>query len=903
MLSFTLTTGRSFAHTSRPLKRFAGIELICSDEPSWPRAFSVAVVLLSLALSIRWLLDPILGDRVVFVMMFPAVTAAVLFGGFRAALLTMVGGVAATVYIFIPPRFSWAIADMSSVISLIAFLIASAVILTVAEVLNRASRRSREAKSRLQNIIDTLPALVSLIDRDFRYVLVNGEYSRWFHMSEAEVLGRTMEDVLGKESWTKVEPRIKAALAGETVDFREFLPYARGGARWVQITYRPHRSVSEEIDGVVVLVQDVTEQRKAEDALAQRESEFRAMFELNASGSALVDANTGQFLRVNEKMSEVTGYSKEELLGKKFSDITHPDDQARDRELYRSALQSQVKNFESEKRYVRKDGGVRWVLVRGTILRDESGKAERTLATIMDLTEWKKNQDALMESEQRLRQALDAGEFGAWEWWIRDNKVIWSDRLYEMHGIPPAEFSGDAQQFQRMVHPEDWERVSGSIQATLEKKAPYQLEFRAVRPDGEVRWFWTTAHVIYERGVPVRMIGITADINERKQIELQLRESEEQMRLAQRAARIGTWDWKLIEKKLTWSEGMFHLIGVPQWKVQLSLEAWMEFVHPQDRALLEKSLPEIMERGGAFTLEYRITRKDGAVRWLLNIGHVEKSASGEPLRMLGVSVDISERKTAEELLQSQAQHLEELVQARTERLREVVTELESFSYTIAHDLRGPLRAMNGFASALEEDYSPQLDETARDYIRRITAGAERMDQLIRDVLDYSKITRQEYEAERVALGPLIAGIIENYPSLQGDKGQITVQGPMPKVMGSNPLLVQCFSNLIGNAVKFVPGDRRPDVRIRAEPKEEGRVRIWIEDNGIGIAPENHERIFGLFQRLEKRFEGTGIGLAIVSRAVERMGGKFGLESELDKGSKFWVELNLAPEKMAEPQAG
>lgn len=877
------------------LKKPARSKLFPSEEPSWPRALIWAVTLVLGALALRWTLDPALGERVVFVAMFPAVAAAVWLAGPRAGVIAMLLGALGTVYLFIPPRGSLQIAEIGSGVSLVAYLIACSLLLAIGSALQKSARRSCEAEFLLQTIIDGLPALVSLVDPAFRYRLVNAEYSKWFGLSEDEMVGRSMEEVLGPESWRKIEPRLKAALRGETVSFREYLPYSHGGAKWVQITYRPHYSEKNGVDGVIVLVQDITEQHKAEETVAEREKEFRAMFELNASGSAMVDASTEQFLRVNEKMCELTGYTEAELLQKKFGEITHPDDRARDRELYRSALQSRVKNFDSEKRYLRKDGAVRWVLVRGTILRDDNGRAVRTLATITDMTEWKKNQQALEESERRLRQALDAGEFGAWEWIINENRVIWSDRLYEMHGIARDEFTGDLQQFQQLVHPEDWENVYGSLRATLDKQAPYMLEFRAARPGGEVRWFWTTAHVIYEGNTAARMIGITSDITERKQIEIQLRESEERMRLAQRAAKIGTWDWHLRDNKLVWSEGIFDLLGIPTWQMQPSGEKWVTYVHPEDQNRLQKLMPELIERGGAFSTEFRVVRTDGATRWLLAIGRVDKNSKGEPERMLGVNVDITERKRAEELLQSQAQHLEELVKARTERLQEVVGELESFSYTIAHDLRGPLRAMNGFASALEEDYSAVLDETAHGYIRRIKAGAERMDRLIRDVLDYSKITRQAYEAEPVELEALIDGILESYPAFQGEKGKITVRRPLPVVMGSAPLLVQCFSNLIGNAVKFVPPERRPEVCVRSEQRDGGKVRLWVEDNGIGIARENFSKIFGLFQRLEKKFEGTGLGLAIVTRVVERMGGTLGVESEEGKGSRFWVELNTAPE--------
>jgi PAS domain S-box-containing protein len=664
----------------------------------------------------------------------------------------------------------------------------------------------------------------------------------------------------------------------------------------VQVTYRPYQGDAGEILGVVVLVNDVTEQHEAALELRRREAEFRAIFELNATGCAQVDMTTERFTRVNQKFCELTGYTREELLQKSFTDVTHPEDRGAERILVENAYRNGAENWEFEKRYVRKDGGIRWVLVRGTFLRDASGEAKQTVATITDLTEWKEHQRALTESETRYRQALEAGQFGAWEWLLPENRVHWSERLYAIHGVSPSEFKNTTEFFKAMVHPDDWDRVHHVIQMIQEGRPTHGVEYRMIRPDGEQRWLWTTATAFFEGKQPIKMVGITTDITERKKIELQLRESEERLRLAQRAAKVGTWDLHLDTQQFVWSEGMFDLLGIPAWHTQPNVEQALKLVHPEDQAKVEALLPELVARGGAFNTEFRVIRPNGDVRWLLSMGKIESGENQRPVRMLGVTVDITERKKAEELLQSQAQELEALVRARTERLQEVIMDLESFSYTVAHDLRGPLRAMNGFATALEEDYGSKLDEQGHEYTRRITRSAERMDRLICDVLDYSKITRATFEAEPVPLEPLLQGIIESYPALQNPETAITLEKPLPVVLGTSSLVVQCFSNLIGNAVKFVPAGTPPRVRVWADQVNNGTVKIWVEDNGVGVAPENYERIFGLFQRLDKNYEGTGIGLAIVARAVERMGGKVGIEPAPERGTRFWVELKAAPDK-------
>jgi len=233
--------------------------------------------------------------------------------------------------------------------------------------------------------------------------------------------------------------------------------------------------------------------------------------------------------------------------------------------------------------------------------------------------------------------------------------------------------------------------------------------------------------------------------------------------------------------------------------------------------------------------------------------------------------------------------LEQTVTERTEQLRESISELEAFSYSIAHDLRAPLRSMQSFAQVLSEQYSATLDCTGQDYVRRIARSAERMDRLVQDVLNYSKIIRGSFPMERVDIQGLLSDIIESYPNLSQDNATVVLEDGLPIVRGNRASLVQCFSNILGNAVKFVSPGTKPQIRVWAE-RHDSSIRILIKDNGIGIAPDQHDKIFSIFEQVNKNYSGTGIGLAIVKKAVERMGGKVGLISSLETGSTFWIEL-------------
>lgn len=231
------------------------------------------------------------------------------------------------------------------------------------------------------------------------------------------------------------------------------------------------------------------------------------------------------------------------------------------------------------------------------------------------------------------------------------------------------------------------------------------------------------------------------------------------------------------------------------------------------------------------------------------------------------------------------------IQELNEKLKTANEELETFSYSVSHDLRSPLRAMQGYAHALIEDYKDSLGEQAVEYLQRISKAAVRMDALVQDVLAYTRLAKAEIQIGPVDLDGLICEIVRDSRGLNHAHAKVSVKSPLHSVMGHEACLTQCFSNLLENSAKFVPKDRTPEITVRTELFD-CRVRISVEDNGIGIDPAHHGRIFQMFGRVHHNsaYEGTGMGLTIVKKAVERMGGVLGLESSLGKGSRFWIEL-------------
>lgn len=305
------------------------------------------------------------------------------------------------------------------------------------------------------------------------------------------------------------------------------------------------------------------------------------------------------------------------------------------------------------------------------------------------------------------------------------------------------------------------------------------------------------------------------------------------------------------------------------------------------------SSAELIEVGGR---ERRLVRRDGTELWVLeSVSPIQDTGAGT-IGFVTALVDITSRKQAEEKLQDLLFTLEQRVEQRTAELEELNRQLEAFTYTVSHDLRAPLRGIEGFAEALREDYGDKLDGEGQEYLRRVEGGARRMEVLIEDLLAYSRLSRASLNLSPVALS---TALHEAVTLLGGDirerSARITIPDQLPSVCAHLPTLVQVLQNLLANALKFTLPGQSPVVVVTAETADEF-VRVSIRDYGIGIEPAFSERIFQVFERLhgQDQFPGTGIGLAIVKKGIERMGGTFGVESEVNQGSNFWIRLRRAP---------
>jgi PAS domain S-box-containing protein len=426
--------------------------------------------------------------------------------------------------------------------------------------------------------------------------------------------------------------------------------------------------------------------------------------------------------------------------------------------------------------------------------------------------------------------------------------------------------------------------------------ATARLEYELIGLKGGRRRMETHAAPVPDpAGLGFLHLAITRDITEREQGAITGR------RLA---AIIECSDDAIIGKDLngviiTWNQGAERIFGYSE-KEAIGKPVLM--LIPADRPNEEPEILSRIRRGQRIDhYETVRRRKDGTlINVSLTVSPI-KDTEGHVIGASKISRDITARKRADDELRAAKEQLarmndelEQRVRQRTASLTEAISQMEEFSYTLSHDLRAPARAMTGYARIVLDDFAQNLDAEPKDFLERIIRGGERMDRLIQDVLTYSKLSRREMELRKVDLNRLVTDIVQQYPDMQPPRAEVIIREPLLSVQAHEPSLAQAVSNLLGNAVKFVPPGEQPRIVVRTEARGPN-VRLWVEDNGIGIKPQHQGRIFGIFERLPTvaRYEGTGIGLAIVRKAAEKMGGSSGMDSDGLTGSRFWIELAAA----------
>ena len=366
---------------------------------------------------------------------------------------------------------------------------------------------------------------------------------------------------------------------------------------------------------------------------------------------------------------------------------------------------------------------------------------------------------------------------------------------------------------------------------------------------------------------------------DRRAIEEETRRREAQLQEAQRIAQVGSYEWDIRTKVVYRSAELFRIFGVTPEEFPPTLEGYLDRVHPADRKRTGQIIGDALSARTPFNFEERIVRPDGSIRLLQSQGSW-MTTDGEPVALMGVCQDITGRRLAERQLRQS-----EVLRARNE-------ELKAFAYTVSHDLKAPLRGISGYAKELERRHGEALDERGRFCLDRILAATQNLNRLIDDLLQYSRLDAETPTRNFVDLSRTIDGILrESRPRILELRAELAVNLSVTSIEGWERGLRQVLANLIDNALKYSGHATPPRVRITSEAVPDG-VRIRVSDNGIGFDVQHHDRIFGLFTRLvtDEEFEGTGAGLAIVKKLVDKMGGRLSVESAPGSGATFSIEL-------------
>jgi PAS domain S-box-containing protein len=406
--------------------------------------------------------------------------------------------------------------------------------------------------------------------------------------------------------------------------------------------------------------------------------------------------------------------------------------------------------------------------------------------------------------------------------------------------------------------------------------------------EGRVQGAFATARDITARKrAEAEILELNAKLEKRVEERTKaLAASQERLRLAAEAADIGFWDWDLASNNVRWDKLMFSIYGMPPSDDgRILYTDWTSHVHPDDVADQEASLLDTVEKVGRNQREFRIIRDpDHAIRIIRASDAAISGVGGKATHVVGINLDVTE--TFERL--KEIRKLNASLKNRAAELETSVKELDAFSYSVSHDLRAPLRAIDGFSRIVEEDYAPKLDDEGRRLIGVIRGEAQRMGRLIDDLLTFSRLGRQQVESVRIDMETMARKVFEELTAVQPGRVIHLDLHPIPPAFGTEAMIRQVWINLIGNAVKFTGKRKLSEIEIGVTPGEAGEQVYFVKDNGAGFDMRHADKLFGVFQRLHtnEEFPGTGVGLALVQRIVHRHCGRVWGEGEPDKGAIF-----------------
>jgi PAS domain S-box-containing protein len=619
---------------------------------------------------------------------------------------------------------------------------------------------------------------------------------------------------------------------------------------------------------VSVFVLDLSARQRAEAILRQQWRTFDTALSHTPDFTYIFDLE-GRFTYVNRALLSLWQKTLEEAVGKSFFELGYPSDLA-------TRLQRQIQEVIESREALRDDtpftgptGETRYYEYIFVPVLSAGGVVEAVAGSTRDITDRRRDQEALRKSEERLTFALEAGGgVGTWDWDLTVDRLYNDARFAQLFSVDPspgAPFSS----YLNGIHPDDRERVARAVLQAIASGEDYVQEYRLLPRDGAVRWVFARGRCHRdETGQPVRFPGVVIDITDRKRAEEAVLDSEARFRFLAETIPQMVWT-TTAEGQLDYvsSQGTEYF-GLPQ--AALLGTGWLSCVHPEDREQTVERWAHSLATGDPYEVAFRLRRgSDGSFRW-----HLARALPliGEVVQWFGTCTEIEDQKVIEAEL------------TRTNR------ELEEFAYVASHDLQEPMRMVNIYTQLIlmeVGDSHPSLKE----YGGFVREGVGRMQALIHDLLTFSRTVHKDELPAGVADLSLslteALSVLDNRIRQSG--ANITVQF-LPTVVGDTAQLAHVFQNLLSNALKYARSGTPPRIDICAAADGDHWI-VSVQDNGIGFEPQYAERIFGLFKRLHKdEYEGTGLGLAICRRIVERYGGRMWAEGRPREGATFFFAL-------------
>jgi PAS domain S-box-containing protein len=537
------------------------------------------------------------------------------------------------------------------------------------------------------------------------------------------------------------------------------------------------------------------------------------------------------------------------------------------------------------------DGTRAFILNSAMPVRDENGGIVGSAVAVQDVSELRRVEQALKASEHKFKHIFEKSAFAAALTRLSDGIFIDVNQAFEkIVEYTREELLGKTTLALKM-NP-DADRREKIYSRLKEAGSLHDLEIAFITKSGQQRLFSVNIDRIDIDG-EAYLLNTGIDITERKQMEAALRRSAASLNRAQEIAHLGSWELELAENRLTWSDEVYRIFGLEPQEFAATYDAFLERVHPDDRDAVDSAYSNSIREGKvSYEIVHRIVQKStGEVRTVLERCEHIRDSEGKVIRSIGMVHDITERVQAEKTLQEYTHQLE----TYTHQLERSNQALQDFAYVASHDLREPLRKIQAFGELFYSRCQETIDAEGLSYLKRMRKAASRMEEMIDGLLAYSRVSTQGKPFQDVDMSLVAKGVIDDLDFyLEKTSGQVVV-GELPTIQADSVQMHQLLLNLIANALKFHQADIPPVVRVESRKAEEGWVEISVADNGIGFSAVQGKQLFVPFHRLHGRteFDGTGMGLSICRKIVERHGGEICAESEPGKGSVFTVRLPVS----------